>query len=98
MNESETDLDPLASSTIIRGELWTEPRPPNSPIDNLFSQLLEFRSQQNPPTQTNIMATPATNGTKEIALNKPDAYDGNRENFKKFLQDVKIYMDVNLQK
>ena len=41
------------------------------------------------------MATPATNGTKEIALNKPDAYNGNRENFKKFLQDVEIYMDVN---
>ena len=94
MNESETDLDPLASSTIIQGELWTEPRPPNSPIDNL-SQLLEFQSQQNPPTQTNIMATPATNRTKEIALNKPDAYDGNRENFKKFLQDVEIYMDIN---
>ena len=41
------------------------------------------------------MATPVTNGTKEIALNKPDTYNGNRENFKKFLQDVKIYMDVN---
>ena len=41
------------------------------------------------------MATPVTNGTKEITLNKPDAYDGNRENFKKFLQDVEIYMDVN---
>ena len=93
--ESETDLDPLASSTIIRGELWTEPRPPNSPIENLFSQILEFRSHQNPPTQTNIMATPVTNGTKEIALNKPDTYNGNRENFKKFLQDVEIYMDVN---
>ena len=93
--ESETDLDPLALSTIIRGELWTEPRPPNSPIENLFSQILEFRSHQNPPAQTNIMAATVTNGTKEIALNKPDAYDGNRENFKKFLQDVEIYMDVN---
>ena len=41
------------------------------------------------------MAAPVTNGTKEITLNKPDAYDGNRENFKKFLQDVEIYMDVN---
>ena len=41
------------------------------------------------------MAAPVTNGTKEIALNKPDAYNGNRENFKKFLQDVEIYMDVN---
>ena len=40
--ETETDLDPLASSTIVEGELWTEPRPPNSPIENLFSQILEF--------------------------------------------------------
>ena len=41
------------------------------------------------------MATPVANKTKEISLNKPDAYNGNRENFKKFLQDVEIYMDVN---
>ena len=41
------------------------------------------------------MAAPVTNGTKEITLNKLDAYDSNRENFKKFLQDVEIYMDVN---
>ena len=95
LEESETDLNPLASSTIIRGELWTEPRPPNSPIENLFSQILEFWSHQNPPTQTNIMVAPVTNGTKEIALNKPDTYNGNRENFKKFLQDIEIYMDVN---
>jgi Domain of unknown function (DUF4939) len=28
-------------------------------------------------------------------LNKPDTFDSNREGFKKFLQDVKVYMDVN---
>ena len=94
LEESEIDLNPLASSTIIRGELRTKPRPLNSLIKNLFSQILEF---QNQPPQTNIMAAPVTNGTKEIALNKPDAYDGNRENFKKFLQDVEIYMDINLE-
>ena len=92
--EIETNLDPLASSTIIRGGLWTELRPLNSPIENLFSQILEFQNQP-PQTNTNIMAAPVTNRTKGIALNKPDAYDGNRENFKKFLQDIEIYMDVN---
>ena len=34
--ETGTEPNPLASSTIIRGELWTELRPPNSPIKNLF--------------------------------------------------------------
>jgi Domain of unknown function (DUF4939) len=35
------------------------------------------------------------NGTKELNLNKPEAFDGNRNNFKDFLQNVKVYMDVN---
>jgi hypothetical protein len=37
------------------------------------------------------MAQPV-NGTKELNLNKPDAFDGNRDGFKKFLQNVE---DVN---
>jgi Ty3 transposon capsid-like protein/Zinc knuckle len=40
------------------------------------------------------MAQP-TNGSKELNLNKPEAFDGNRDGFKKFLQNVEIYMDVN---
>ena len=41
------------------------------------------------------MAAPISNGTKEIALNKPDAFNGDREKFKEFLQLVEVYMDVN---
>jgi Retrotransposon gag protein len=40
------------------------------------------------------MAQPV-NGSKELNLNKPEPFDGNRENFKKFLQNVEVYMDVN---
>jgi Domain of unknown function (DUF4939) len=40
------------------------------------------------------MAQPI-NGTKELNLNKPEAFDGNRDGFKKFLQNVEVYMDVN---
>jgi hypothetical protein len=40
------------------------------------------------------MAQPA-NGPKELNLDKPNTFDGNREGFKKFLQDVEVYMDVN---
>ena len=48
------------------------------------------------PTNTNInMAAPVFNGAKEIALNKPDLFNGDREKFKQFLQSVEVYMDVN---
>jgi Domain of unknown function (DUF4939) len=40
------------------------------------------------------MAQPA-NRSKELNLNKPDTFDGDQEKFRKFLQDVKVYMDVN---
>jgi Ty3 transposon capsid-like protein len=40
------------------------------------------------------MAEP-TNGSKELNLNKPEPFDRNRDNFKKFLQNVEVYMDVN---
>jgi hypothetical protein len=42
-----------------------------------------------------ITITQPTNSSKELNLNKPDTFDGNREGFKKFLQDVEVYMDVN---
>jgi hypothetical protein len=35
------------------------------------------------------------NGTKELNLNKPEAFNRNRDNFKKFLQNVEVYMDIN---
>ena len=41
------------------------------------------------------MAAPTSNGIKEIALNKPNAFNGDREKFKEFLQSVEVYMDVN---
>jgi hypothetical protein len=40
------------------------------------------------------MAQP-TNGPKELNLNKPEAFDGNQNNFKDFLQNVEVYIDIN---
>jgi Domain of unknown function (DUF4939) len=40
------------------------------------------------------MAQPI-NGTKELNLNKPEAFSGNRDGLKEFLQNVEVYMDVN---
>ena len=93
--ETETKLDPLASSTFLQGELWTKPRPPISPIKNLFSQLLQYQQTNSNITNINTMATPTSNRIKEIALNKPDSFNGDREKFKEFLQSVEVYMDVN---
>jgi Domain of unknown function (DUF4939) len=40
------------------------------------------------------MAQPA-NRSKELNLNKPNTFYGDWEKFRKFLQDIKVYMDVN---
>jgi hypothetical protein len=39
------------------------------------------------------MAQPVT-GLKELNLNKLEAFDGNRDGFKEFLQNIEVYMDV----
>ena len=41
------------------------------------------------------MAAPVINGAKEIALNKPELFNRDREKFKEFLQSVEVYMDIN---
>jgi Ty3 transposon capsid-like protein len=91
--KDELNLDPLVESSY-----FTEPRPdrpPYSPIENLFSAIQTFNRPL--PIQTIAMAQPVppTNGAKELNLNKPEVFDGNRNNFKDFLQNVEVYMDVN---
>jgi hypothetical protein len=80
--KDEHDLDPLVESSY-----FTKPRPnqPYSPIENLFSAIQTFN--QPLPIQKIAMAQPVppTNGAKELNLNKPEAFDGNRNNFKDFL-------------
>jgi hypothetical protein len=88
--EDEHDLDPLVESSY-----FTEPRPDQplySPFENLLSTIQTFN--QPLPIQTITMAQP-TNGPKELNLNKPEAFDGNQNNFKDFLQTVEVYMDIN---
>jgi hypothetical protein len=67
---------------------------PYMPIKNLFASIIDLNRplpQQNP---LNTMAQPA-NGLKELNLNKPDTFNGDWEKFRKFLQDVEVYMDIN---
>jgi Ty3 transposon capsid-like protein len=79
---------------LVKSSYFTEPQPnpPYSLIENLFSTI---QKHNQPITlHTTTMAQPV-NGTKELNLNKPEAFDGNRDGFKKFLQNVEVYMDIN---
>jgi hypothetical protein len=40
------------------------------------------------------MAQPVA-GPKELSLNKPEVFDSNRDGFKKLLQNIEVYMDIN---
>jgi Ty3 transposon capsid-like protein/Zinc knuckle len=78
---------------LVESSYFTEPRPnpPYSPLKNLFSTI---QRHNQPVVQTLTMAQPA-NGSKELNHNKPEPFNKNRDSFKKFLQNVEVYMDVN---
>jgi Ty3 transposon capsid-like protein len=91
--EGEPQDDFEEHNPLVESSYFTEPRPdpPYSPIENLVTAI---QRHNQPLTHTLTMAQPI-NGTKELNLNKPEAFDGNRDGFKKFLQNVEVYMDVN---
>jgi hypothetical protein len=79
---------------LVKSSYFTKPRPnpPYSPIENLFTAI---QKHNQPITlRTVTMAQPA-NGSKELNLNKPEPFNGNQDRFKKFLQNVKVYINVN---
>jgi Domain of unknown function (DUF4939) len=79
---------------LVESSYFTEPQPNPlySPIENLFSAI---QKHNQPITlHTTTIAQPV-NGTKELNLNKPEAFNGNWDGFKEFLQNVEVYMDVN---
>jgi hypothetical protein len=80
-------------NSLVESSYFTEPQPdpPYSPIKNLVTAI---RRHNQPITHALTMAQPV-NGTKELNLNKSEAFDGNWDNFKKFLQNVEVYMDIN---
>jgi hypothetical protein len=70
---------------LVKSSYFTEPQPnpPYLPIKNLFTAIQ--RHNQPITLHAPTMAQPI-NGTKELNLNKPEAFDGNQDSFKKFLQ------------
>jgi hypothetical protein len=81
-------------SLLVESSYFTKPQPnpPYSPIKNLFSAI---QKHNQPITLHTTTMAQTVNGTKELNLNKPEAFNGNRDGFKEFLQNVKVYMDVN---
>jgi Zinc knuckle len=79
---------------LVKSSYFTEPWPdqPYSPIKNLVSAIRTFNQ---PLSIQTITMAQLTNGTKELNLNKPEAFDGNWNNFGDFLQNVEVYVDVN---
>jgi hypothetical protein len=85
--EEEHDL-------LVESSYFTKPRPnpPYSPIENLFTTI---QKHNQPITLHTLTMAQSANGSKELNLNKPEAFSGNRDGFKEFLQNVEVYMNVN---
>jgi hypothetical protein len=78
---------------LVESSYFTEPQPnpPYSPLKNLFSTI----QRHNQPIIQTITMAQSANESKELNLNKPEAFDGNQDGFKQFLQNVEVYIDVN---
>jgi hypothetical protein len=87
--EFEETHDPLVKSSY-----FTEPQPdpPYSPIKNIFTAI---QKHNQPITLRTVTMAQPVNGTKKLNLNKPKAFNGNRDGFKEFLQNIEVYMDIN---
>jgi hypothetical protein len=74
--EGGPQIDFEEHNTLVESSYFTEPRPnpPYSPIKNLFTAI---QKHNQPITlHTTTMAQPV-NKTKELNLNKPEAFNGN---------------------
>ena len=94
-DNEEPEDEPLASSFLL-GEF--EPHEPRSEISqpalNLFAAILN----RNPPRtrqMATVTATMTTNHLKEIRFNPLKVFNGDRKTFRKFLQDVEVYLLIN---
>ena len=61
-------------------------------INNMKVQLNQLGTRSRAPTPT--YASQSQNG-KELAINKPKAFDGDRSKFKQFMQSMELYLTIN---
>jgi Domain of unknown function (DUF4939) len=79
---------------LVKSSYFTEPQPDPlySPIENIFTAI---QKHNQPITLHTVTMAQPVNRPKELNLNKPEAFNGNQDGFKEFLQNIKVYMDVN---
>ena len=95
-SQENPDQEPESLSALTLAEVSdvVEPRTGriSPPVRNLFEQI--FGTGNVPWTL--MPETPApTNGPKEIKLNPPKIFDGQRDKLRKFLQDAELFMLIN---
>src|SRR5271155_1541807 len=96
MNESEPDTnEDLSASFTVKGWNPFEPRP------QPFNPFHLYRSPTPPPLpptpepMTDVVMNDNDSKIKEVKLNPPKAFDGKRENLRKFVQDGELYLMIN---
>ena len=101
-SEPELEEDPLASSLTIGSFDPIEPQqqnPASTAIESFFSSILSYSQPQipepNPSVSMASMDVDKDNDVKEIKLSPPKQFDGDRNKFRKFLQDAELYMTIN---
>src|SRR5271168_3486606 len=85
----ESEPEPLASSTLFPYFEQSIEVQPSTPFQNLINIIL-----LNSPTQTTMAASHISNGTKELQINPPTNFMGNRNDLKNFIQDCTLYMTL----
>src|SRR5271155_4637672 len=100
--QSRTPESPVDDDTLSYSSLFFEPRTNPTPFTALVSDLLSFNqipintTMVNKESSNNQMDTDSRkNGTKELQINYPTKFDGNRENLENFLQDCHLYLGIN---
>ena len=94
LTESEEETEPLTSSVNER-VLPLEPRSEQrTPFQTFVQAILEG---QKPRTKSDVEMAPPTDNTetKEVKLNLPKTFNGNRDKFRKFLQNVELHLAIN---
>jgi len=85
--EQNPNPEPLASSTLFPFFERNVEERPTTPFQNLINALL-----LNTPTQPSLTMS---NGTKELRINTPNNFTGNRDDLENFIQECSLYMTLN---
>jgi hypothetical protein len=102
-----TRTERRTSETTGTGDSFNTAPILNEWTETFFEELVKYNQKKKPETTINTMTGPEENKPDnrmnvdkpdrkgELKLNQPKPFTGKREELKKFLQDVKLYLHVN---